>query len=393
VRARWLLALIPSCTAVTSRTPTPWSEQDGKADGAGLAPHSAHQVPDLDAAGATAASVEMMVEAIPDHAFQFFAIQLDFAGGTWAHGGVQSGGEADWGGLGMYGYAYAGHEREVLDQLQNLPGRVSSVPWSTGVWYRYDVALRGLETLPAGDYSVLDEPPTHVDHDRTFWRWDFTITSVADGTVVWQQGFDTNADTFTDWSYWTETGYGATCADIVTVHWRAPSFDGVSTGTAAPTRIAKSIAQSTCGDDATSDIAGEDPAEQGTVERFGAPRDPSSRSGQAIYAMPGPIGDEYYAIGGTRSPLGFPIGDETDASCGSERERAFQSGHVLAVATAAHAVAGAIDDAWTGAGAECGALGAPTADASSANGVTSQSFAGGTISVDGSGVVTIVPSR
>src|SRR5450432_751167 len=192
---------------------TAWSDEaggDSKVDNtAGPAPHSAHQFADMDAQGATAASVDVMVEAMPAQGFQFFAIELDFGPTTWAHAGLQSGAKADWGGLALYDYGtYQDHELEVLEQMQNAPGRVSDVMWTPETWYHYEVNQGGQVTLPAGYYSVLDEAPTYVDHARTLYEWDFTVTSVADGSVVWEQPFYVNADRFRGWSYWTETGYG-----------------------------------------------------------------------------------------------------------------------------------------------------------------------------------------
>ena len=383
---------VPACAA-GRRTATPWSDDAlGKADDNTPQPHSAHQKPDVDAAGARSAAVDVMIETLPGHAFQFFAVEIDFAHGTWAHGGLQSGNEADWGGLdGAYGYNFQGHQADVLEHLQNAPGRMSSVAWQTGVWYHFAVDRIEQETLPAGSYSVLDEPPTTIDHPRTLWRWDFTVTR-TDGTAVWNQPFYTDSDTFTGWSYWTETGYGETCADIVTAHWRSPRFDGVTTGWASPTRIVKTIGQSTCSNDATSDIATDDIADQGTVQYFGAPRAPGSMTGQALYAIGGPIGDEYYRLGGATSALGYVVDDERDTICGGGRARDFQTGVIVAATgQPAHAVIGPIADAWNASFADCGSLGFPLADGQLAGTTTTQPFEGGTIasdSADGSVVIT-----
>ncbi|GAB4080381.1 hypothetical protein [Modestobacter muralis] len=98
------------------------------------------------------------------------------------------------------------------------------------------------------------------------------------------------------------------------------------------------------------------------------------------------------ALGWENGPLGWPTAD-TVALSGGGRFVQFQGGSVYWTAgTGAHAVRGAVRDAWARTGWERGSLGYPTGDArTTAGGGTVQDFQRGAITVSGAGVVSVQP--
>jgi hypothetical protein len=249
------------------------------------APHSSHHGVLTFQRDLVGAQVDVRVDEMPDDGLRFFALQVSFED-AWAHGGLQGDMEANWGGLKSdLDYGYRGHEAEVLEVLQNGPARLAPVTWELGRWYRYEIARGSLETLPAGPYAVLDDDPVDVDHDREMWRWDFTITDVETDVVIYEAALHTRAATFGAISYWTETGYGVTCNDRLTVHWTDPLVSSASEGGPhLPQRVKKSLGQSTCPLACTTDVAQADHGGAwGTTQTYGRAREEASTSGQVLW--------------------------------------------------------------------------------------------------------------
>jgi hypothetical protein len=254
------------------------------------APHSAHHGVRLGHDDITEASVEIRVREVPNDGLRFFALQVGFgAGEAWAHGGLMrdpSDGHANWGGLKSdLDYGYEGHELEVLAVLQNENPRTQPVSWEKDTWYRHSIRRGELTTLPAGEYSVLDDEPVLVEEERQMWRWTYEVRRVGDDHLVWSHDLFTAPEHITSMSYWTETGYGVTCTDRLVVDWRSPSYVSASdAGPHLPKRITKSLAQSSCPAACTTDVVAADhEGTWGTTQTFGMPRGEASAHGQVLY--------------------------------------------------------------------------------------------------------------
>jgi hypothetical protein len=235
-----------------------------------------------------AAQVDVRVREMPDDGLRFFALQTNFDG-AWAHGGLQGDQEANWGGLSRAdSYDYEGNELHTLDLIQNSETRLLPVTWQLGRWYRYRIERGPREVLPPGAYSIQgggDGTPIVVDHEREMTRWDFTIEDLDTSELVYEAWLHTAADVFTSVTYWTETGYGVTCNDRLTVDWSDPLVTSASAGgPQLPQRIAKSIDNSTCPAACTSDMdAADHGGEWGTTQVYGRARAESSTTGQVLW--------------------------------------------------------------------------------------------------------------
>lgn len=95
----------------------------------------------------------------------------------------------------------------------------------------------------------------------------------------------------------------------------------------------------------------------------------------------GLIRDKYAQLGWEKSPLGFPLSDETPAGQdGAGRYNMFPGGVIYwSQDTGAHAVWGSIAGVWQGNGAEKGHYGYPTSDEYDIDGGKAQDFQGGSI--------------
>lgn len=95
----------------------------------------------------------------------------------------------------------------------------------------------------------------------------------------------------------------------------------------------------------------------------------------------GLIRDKYASLGWERSPLGFPLSDESKAgNDGAGRYNMFPGGVIYwSEETGAHAVWGSIAGVWQGNGAEKGRYGYPTSDEYDYRGGKAQDFQGGRI--------------
>ena len=106
------------------------------------------------------------------------------------------------------------------------------------------------------------------------------------------------------------------------------------------------------------------------------------------------VRDAWAASGWERGALGYPVSDVTTTPDGRAEFARFQRGSVYASAsTGAHAVSGAVHDAWAGTGWENGRLGLPVGDAATTpdGGASYQHFAGGSVySVAGAGTSVLL---
>ncbi|MQY19770.1 LGFP repeat-containing protein [Nocardia macrotermitis] len=95
----------------------------------------------------------------------------------------------------------------------------------------------------------------------------------------------------------------------------------------------------------------------------------------------GLIRDKYAELGWERSPLGFPLSNESKAgNDGAGRYNMFPGGVIYwSEDTGAHAVWGSIAGVWQGNGAEKGRYGYPTSDEYDYNDGKAQDFQGGRI--------------
>ncbi|MBK7197858.1 MAG: hypothetical protein IPH80_35870 [Myxococcales bacterium] len=185
-----------------------------------------------------AASARVVVDRVAPRGLNFFALQVDFANGSWAHGGVQDVDGPDgartrqvnWGGLVDRGGGTADYDEmdDVADlaRIQNPPvgQHVGPYPWQTGVAYEYRVERGAQVTLPPGDYQLIpDRPVVRVPHARTMWEWTFTVRPlVGDGPAYTAVLYD-GAATFTSFYLWNESGYGSTDAAQHT-SWSTPRY-------------------------------------------------------------------------------------------------------------------------------------------------------------------------
>lgn len=185
-----------------------------------------------------AASARVVIDRVAPRGLNFFALQVDFANGTWAHGGVQDVDGPDgartrqvnWGGLVDRGGGTADYDEmdDVADlaRIQNPPAgqHVGAYPWQPGVAYEYRVERGAQITLPPGDYQLIpDRPVVHVARPRTMWAWRFTVRPlVGDGPTYAAVLYD-GAATFTSFYLWNESGYGSTDAQQHT-SWSTPRY-------------------------------------------------------------------------------------------------------------------------------------------------------------------------
>jgi hypothetical protein len=189
--------------------------------------------------GLVSASVHVVVDRTASAGLNFFALQVDFNNGTWAHGGVQdvdrAGGTAgqrlrqvNWGGLVDRGGGYADYDlmddRADLEKIQNpaVGQQLGPYPWKNGVEYEYLVERGALVTLPPGTYRLSwDRQPVHLGHARRMWEWRLTIRPVSEPGAPFVAVLYDGADALDSVSVWNESGYGSTDQAQHT-SWRQP---------------------------------------------------------------------------------------------------------------------------------------------------------------------------
>ncbi len=197
-----------------------------------------------------AASVQVVVDRAAPTGLNFFALQVDFNNGTWAHGGLQDVDGPDgartrqvnWGGLVDRGGGTADYEQEDdladLEKIQNPPvgQHVGPYAWQDGVAYELAVERGAQVTLPPGEYRLIPgRPLVRVDHARAMWEWRFTARPVAGGApfvAVLYSG----AESFNSVYVWNESGYGSTADQQHTRWWALRYVAAGETSPRAPAR-------------------------------------------------------------------------------------------------------------------------------------------------------------
>jgi hypothetical protein len=182
------------------------------------------------------------VDRTSDEGLNFFALQVNFDNGTWAHGGLQDLDGADgerrlavnWGGLVSRGGGNADYEgigdaaeqARSLDLIQNPGGgkQVEDVDWSRGTTYVLTVERGDIRHFEPGDYVLTHgEDPVYVDHARDLYEWTFTVRPAGGGPPIYEGTLYNSATTLTGFTYWNESGYGSTNDDLEAT-WSDPSF-------------------------------------------------------------------------------------------------------------------------------------------------------------------------
>lgn len=197
--------------------------------------------------------MRVVVDRVAPTGLNFFALQVDFTNGTWAHGGLQDvDGDAgqrvrqvNWGGLVDRGGGNDDYDKEDdradLDKIQNPPAgqHVGPYAWQTAVEYEIVIERGARVTLPPGDYALIpDHAPVRVDHARTLWQWQLTVRPTAGGpafTAVLHDG----AEAFASFTVWNEAGYGSTSAQQHTRWWQPRYATAPGAPLQAPTSWAR----------------------------------------------------------------------------------------------------------------------------------------------------------
>jgi hypothetical protein len=188
------------------------------------------------------ASVRVVVDRVSPAGLNFFALQVDFNNGTWAHGGLQDVDGApgarkrqvNWGGLvdrggGNDDYDQM-HDVADLDKIQNpaVGQHIGPYPWRIGVEYEYRIERGARVRFQPGRYRLIsDHPLVQVDHARTMWEWRFTVRPVSEAGASFVAVLYDSADSFNSFYVWNESGYGSTDQSQHTSWW-APLY--VKTG-------------------------------------------------------------------------------------------------------------------------------------------------------------------
>jgi len=191
--------------------------------------------------GIVSASIRIVVDRTAKVGLNFFALQVDFDNGTWAHGGLQDVNGPDgpqgprvrqvnWGGLVDRGGGDADYDEADapadLEKIQNPPTgqHVGPYAWKTGVEYEYLIERGRRVTLPPGNYSLTPgDDPVHLRRSRQMWEWRFTVRPVsAPGEPFVAVLYDA-ADAIDTLSVWNEAGYGSSDAEQST-RWTRPRY-------------------------------------------------------------------------------------------------------------------------------------------------------------------------
>ena len=155
------------------------------------------------------------VNQVPDKGLNFFALQVNFNNGTWAHGGLQynkgTDWVANWGGLvnrggGSKDYTDADPAND-LAKIQNTNPTTRLYAWQLGTTYELIIWRGDKITLPAGEYEFMDKK-VYLPKPRTMWQWHF-VAKPAHGGKAFESVMYNSADSFKDFYVWNECGYGS----------------------------------------------------------------------------------------------------------------------------------------------------------------------------------------
>ena len=227
------IALLDLLGVAPSGRPTPlFSIGEGDAR-----THVAFETPQ----GLIAASVHVVVGRTASVGLNFFALQVDFDNGTWAHGGLQDVNgpgaigaprtrQVNWGGLVDRGGGNEDYDqadaRIDLDRIQNpRAGRhVGPYPWKNDAEYELLVERGRRVTLPPGDYRLSpDEEAVRIDHPRKMWEWRFTVRPISEAGEPFVSVLYDASGAIDTLSVWNEAGYGSSDKDQLT-RWSQPLY-------------------------------------------------------------------------------------------------------------------------------------------------------------------------
>ncbi len=107
--------------------------------------------------------------------------------------------------------------------------------------------------------------------------------------------------------------------------------------------------------------------------------------------LSGALYDRWAATGWENGPLRLPTSEAGTTPDGKARFQHFEGGSIYVTSAGATVLPAAVVDVWARNGWERGPLGYPTGAAQTADGVTSQTFAGGTVHVGRSGGAAVRP--
>ncbi|WP_019466834.1 hypothetical protein [Dyella japonica] len=182
-------------------------------------------------------SSHLRVTHAVEQGLNFFAIQVNFPNGTWAHGGpqrVDGKYQMNWGGLVSRGGGSADYREESpgadLQHMQNASDAERSAPyaWVEGKDYVLTIERGSQKTFPAGQYVFIGSgPAVQVSNARTMWAWKFTLKPAdGHGPVQVSVLYDA-ADRISSFYIWNECGYGS-CGKGQSAAWSMPVYATLS---------------------------------------------------------------------------------------------------------------------------------------------------------------------
>lgn len=183
----------------------------------------------------TFVQTRVRVNQVPPEGLNFFAIQVNFNNGTWAHGGLQHNkGKlwlANWGGLvnrggGANDYKKANPKTDLV-KIQNAEQNTRPYNWQLGRTYELTVWRGDQVYLEAGEYLISGKT-IYVDTPRTMWEWHFNIEPVGGGNEFDATIYN-SADTINYFMVWNECGYGS-CGQTQHATWFMPSYSNAKLG-------------------------------------------------------------------------------------------------------------------------------------------------------------------
>ncbi|WP_291363779.1 Hint domain-containing protein [Acetobacter sp. UBA5411] len=160
----------------------------------------------------TSISIDLTIDALNGPGMHFFALQVDFSNGAWAHGGLQAQGETpwriNWGGLDVTPddpTGYSINDPQDLSYIQdNIPQYVSA-DFLVGKTYTYTISRGEEVTFLPGYYTKIDGAQTYyVDQTRTMWEWHFTVTPTDGSSPAITQVLYTSSPYISEAAYWNE---------------------------------------------------------------------------------------------------------------------------------------------------------------------------------------------
>lgn len=181
------------------------------------------------------ASVRVKVNQTLPTGINFFALQVNFPNGTWAHGGIQYNHgrdwNANWGGLVNRGGGSADYRQadplQDLQKIQNPPPEQRTAPfkWQPGKVYILTVQRGERYTLPAGEYIHMNKKqPVYVPNDRQMWAWHFTAEPEDGRGDSFHEILYTAADTFHSFYVWNECTRDKQCGRQQHATWSLPQY-------------------------------------------------------------------------------------------------------------------------------------------------------------------------